>query len=104
MWLGLGEEGHGGGVSGTSQSVEKRSPAEGSGARPPVTLGRRESMRASCLRSSSSAASRPLYSASSKHASSTVFDSLSAASLSRAGNVLDFLRQRGDLLTNCRVA
>lgn len=41
------------------------------------------SMRASCLRSSSSAASRPLYSASSKQASSTVFDSLSAASLSR---------------------
>lgn len=26
----------------TSQSVEKRSPAEGSGARPPVTLGRRD--------------------------------------------------------------
>lgn len=41
------------------------------------------SIRASCLRSSSSAASRPLYSANSKHASSTVFDSLSAASLSR---------------------
>lgn len=43
------------------------------------------SMRASCLRSSSSAASRPLYSASSKQASSTVFDSLSAASLSTVG-------------------
>lgn len=41
------------------------------------------SIRASCLRSSSSAASRPLYSANNKHASSTVFDSLSAASLSR---------------------
>lgn len=41
------------------------------------------SIRANCRRSSSSAARRPLYSASSKQASSTVFESLSAASLSR---------------------
>lgn len=40
------------------------------------------SIRASCLRSSNSAARRPLYSASRRQASSTVFDSLSAACLS----------------------
>lgn len=45
MWPGwLGEGARGGVASGpkTSQSVENRSPAEGRGARPPVTLGRRE--------------------------------------------------------------
>lgn len=48
LWIKHGA-GFGRGVAGgpyvwakTSQSVEKRSPAEGSGARPPVTLGRRD--------------------------------------------------------------
>lgn len=42
--LNLAGEGHSGGLveSVGSQSVEKRSPADGRGARPPVTLGRRD--------------------------------------------------------------
>lgn len=51
------------------------------------------SMRASWRRSSSSAARRPLYSASSRHASSTVFERRSAASLS-AGTSIRAVRDK----------